>query len=314
MKPKLLLLASIFLNLILAGWVILLLAPRTRLPTQAPTITLSTESATSGAQQRGAAKAAHDPADASRNAHFHWRQVESEDYRQYLANLRAVGCPEKTIKDIIVADVNDLFSSRMASVTRTNQYRYWRKEPVNRSEEQERQLRDLYAQKRDVLKNLGVDAPDFTDLLGEAFHDNMEERELQLEFLPEFKRQQIKEALFQQAQQELVEGNNVARYDAIEQQTRTRIQSLLSPEEFKEYEFRSSADAGNLRGVLDPLALTEQEFRAIFDSWRNLKEFSPGTAQYREAQQSSELTLQRLLGPDRFQNYIGGVKLLGYSK
>ncbi len=26
---------------------------------------------------------------------FDWRQVESEDYREYLGNLRAMGCPEK---------------------------------------------------------------------------------------------------------------------------------------------------------------------------------------------------------------------------
>jgi RNA polymerase sigma factor (sigma-70 family) len=254
------------------------------------------------------------PADASRIAPFDWRQVESADYKQYIANLRAIGCPEKTIKNIIVADVNDLFSSRMASVTQTNQYQYWKKEPVSRSEEQRKQLRDLYTQKQDLLKVLGVDTPDFTDLLGEAYRDGMEERDLQLAFLPAFKWQQTKEALFQQAQQEVAEDNSVERSGAIEQQTQARIQALLTPEEFKEYELRCSTDALNLRGVLDPLALTEQEFRAIFDSWRNSKAFSPGATEYRATQQSRETTLQQLLGPDRFQLYLGAVKLLGYSK
>lgn len=41
-----------------------------------------------------------------------WRSVESEDYRHYIANLRAIGCPEETIADIIRADVNKLFQSR----------------------------------------------------------------------------------------------------------------------------------------------------------------------------------------------------------
>ena len=88
---------------------------------------------------------------------------------------------------------------------------------------------------------------------------------------------------------------------------------MLTPEEFKEYEVRCSTDASSLRGVLDPLALTEPEFRAIFDSWRSLKTFSPGTAEYREAQQSSEATLKQLLGPERFRPYLDGVKLLGYA-
>src|SRR6267142_712803 len=43
---------------------------------------------------------------------FDWRDLESGDYRQYVANLRRVGCPQKTIRDIIVADVNELYKHR----------------------------------------------------------------------------------------------------------------------------------------------------------------------------------------------------------
>src|SRR6266446_3510341 len=32
---------------------------------------------------------------------FLWSQIESADYREYIANLRAVGCPEQIIHDII---------------------------------------------------------------------------------------------------------------------------------------------------------------------------------------------------------------------
>jgi hypothetical protein len=43
---------------------------------------------------------------------FHWSQLESSDYRTYVANLRAVGCPEQTIRDIITADVDSLYAAR----------------------------------------------------------------------------------------------------------------------------------------------------------------------------------------------------------
>lgn len=43
---------------------------------------------------------------------FHWSQIESTDYRIYIANLRAIGCPEQTIRDIISADVDSLYASR----------------------------------------------------------------------------------------------------------------------------------------------------------------------------------------------------------
>ena len=39
---------------------------------------------------------------------FDWSSVESDDYKKYIANLRSIGCPEETIRDIITADVNKL--------------------------------------------------------------------------------------------------------------------------------------------------------------------------------------------------------------
>ncbi len=41
---------------------------------------------------------------------FRWSQLESSDYRTYIANLRKVGCPELTIREIVAADVADLFA------------------------------------------------------------------------------------------------------------------------------------------------------------------------------------------------------------
>jgi hypothetical protein len=43
---------------------------------------------------------------------FRWNQLESTDYRLYIKNLRAIGCPEQTIRDIITADVDSLYEQR----------------------------------------------------------------------------------------------------------------------------------------------------------------------------------------------------------
>ena len=43
---------------------------------------------------------------------FQWRQIESTDYRVYIANLRRIGCPETTVRDIIRADVRGLFGAK----------------------------------------------------------------------------------------------------------------------------------------------------------------------------------------------------------
>ena len=43
---------------------------------------------------------------------FHWSQLEAPDYQTYIANLRAVGCPEQTVAEIISADVDALYAPR----------------------------------------------------------------------------------------------------------------------------------------------------------------------------------------------------------
>src|SRR5438067_13778035 len=50
-----------------------------------------------------------------RRQFFTWREVESPDYPEYVANLRDIGCPEQTIRDIIIADVNALYARKRAT-------------------------------------------------------------------------------------------------------------------------------------------------------------------------------------------------------
>src|SRR5260370_41541655 len=84
----------------------------------------TTNAATSTGASAAPSKVPHNlppqPLAAPRAARFDWRQVESPDYKEYIANLRAIGCPEKTIKEIVTADVNDLFSARRAAITATD--------------------------------------------------------------------------------------------------------------------------------------------------------------------------------------------------
>src|SRR5580693_6929888 len=47
-----------------------------------------------------------------RKQFFNWSQVESPDYPVYIARLREIGCPEETIRDIVIADVNKLYANK----------------------------------------------------------------------------------------------------------------------------------------------------------------------------------------------------------
>ena len=47
-----------------------------------------------------------------RRQFFSWQELESQDYPTYIKNLRAVGCPEQTIRDIIIADVTQMLREK----------------------------------------------------------------------------------------------------------------------------------------------------------------------------------------------------------
>jgi LysM repeat protein len=47
-----------------------------------------------------------------RRQFFSWQELESRDYPTYIKNLRQIGCPEPTIRDIIIADVSQMLRAR----------------------------------------------------------------------------------------------------------------------------------------------------------------------------------------------------------
>jgi hypothetical protein len=60
---------------------------------------------------------------------FTWQEIESGDYATYVQNLRALGMPEPTIRDIIVADVDQLFLQRKRDEDAKRDIEWWRSSP-----------------------------------------------------------------------------------------------------------------------------------------------------------------------------------------
>src|SRR5437868_6595498 len=50
--------------------------------------------------------------EADKTVALKWKDVESSDYKTFIANLRATGCPEETLRDIVIADINKLYSQK----------------------------------------------------------------------------------------------------------------------------------------------------------------------------------------------------------
>lgn len=110
------LLVSGLLNLALAGFLGWLLFERTPQPLLTPRVSQNVADRTQPEQTNATQLPAILNYVTNR---FHWQQIESTHYEQYVANLRAIGCPEKTICDIIVPDLRIRYRSERAALVRT---------------------------------------------------------------------------------------------------------------------------------------------------------------------------------------------------
>jgi hypothetical protein len=201
-----------------------------------------------------------------------WRMVESEDYRQYIANLRSIGCPEETIRDIITADVNKLFEARRKELraASTNKFEFWKAGSMfagMMNEEKIKQKQELAKEKRELLTTLlGVapdEKPDVASLMGPM--------EDMLDFLPEGKQSKVIE-LMQSMQSKMMKSFKDGAPDAKDMKEMQKAQKemeaemakILTPQEFEDYQLRLSQTSMMMRMQLASFEPNEQEFRDIF--------------------------------------------------
>ena len=146
------------LNLGLLGAVAYLAANRS---SPSEPMTAITERPTESPRRLPERRAATAPGQSASGQTFNWREVESSDFRKYIANLRSIGCPEETIRDIIITDVNKLYAAKLATVTgRTKDFKFWKSgnAKTKLASESRKQLRELQNEKRELIKDLlGVD-------------------------------------------------------------------------------------------------------------------------------------------------------------
>lgn len=249
---------------------------------------------------------------------FEWGQLESEDYRDYVTRLRAIGCPEQTIRDIIIADVDKLLAPRLvAAAGRTNPIAFWKpiEEELWESAEQKeamRQQRAVDFEKREVIRQLlGV------DLVGERLRiqgqaDYYGER---LGFLPEEKRARVRTLLDQYSDQEralleeeldsgdgALDGGALAR---LRQQKDAAVAQLLTEEERAQYDLWFSPAANAARESVYGMNASEEEFMRLYELRRSFaakhgENFHTTEAAAREF----ETAVQQALGDTRYTEYV----------
>jgi hypothetical protein len=258
---------------------------------------------------------------------LNWRALESTNYVQYIENLRGFGCPEETIRDIIITDVAKLYARRRAELRAQLQPRqYWQpSDPLGGlagSRQLRQLLRALDKEQRALIRDLlGVDLR--TEMA--RYSGDGKEGERDYGFLPPDKQDRVRLLAEQFAEMEedvhartggLLLDEDVEELKDIQRQHRAELAAALAPEELEEYELRHSGTADNLRATLGGFEPTEEEFRKMFRLQRTFDlEFERGFDERNDADQVVKALAQpdaqtalneemrKLLGPQRFAEY-----------
>jgi len=262
---------------------------------------------------------------------FQWSQIASEDLKIYRDNLRAIGCPELTVREIIRAVINENFRARRREILVSFQDRYW--DMVLRGELVRRQwlprtewglaLTSLAAERQQLISDvLGRDA-----LTTEADRQAQEaDWERKFSWLSPEKRSRMIE-LGKKYQEQMAGWATTLGLrlnglptpedeDALQKMQQDFDESekqILTPEQLAELHLRES-DVANWAASLPGFDPTEDEWRSLTQLRSQFEESQRAlansdltdeqqAAQQNELQSNFDNSIQGTLDPDRFAQY-----------
>jgi hypothetical protein len=260
------------------------------------------------------------------NRMLNWNAIESTNYYFYMLNLRSIGCPEETIRDIIIADVAKLYARKRDEIlSEAPLPEYWRTVGVGedlRDPATREQLRALEEEKRQLVG----------ELLGVSYDSELAKFDADLEPLsrlhgvfPAETRRQIQGVLdaYDRMEEEirfrtggllLPQEESQLRDLALERQEALR--QILTPEQMQTFELYMSPLAEEMRRDLHGFQPSAEEFAEIFELRRSFEdvigltfsgEYEVGPRLREQAMAEAEATLQgeieSILGADRFAEY-----------
>ena len=262
-----------------------------------------------------------------RRQFFSWQEVESPDYPTYIANLRNIGCPEQTIRDIIIADVNGLYARKRALELITPEQQWWRSEPdTNVLQVALEKARALDDERRNLLTRLLGPTWESGDLVNlprpshpgvvldgpvlGALSADTKQAIQQINVRSEARMQSYLDSMRQQGK-----TPDPVELEKLRQQTRDDLARVLSPGQLEEFLLRYSQYSNNLRTELGQLRYfnaTPDEFRAIFRATDSIDQqiqlladsTDPNSVQTRQALEAQrDNAIKIALGADRYTEY-----------
>jgi hypothetical protein len=257
-----------------------------------------------------------------RKQFFSWSEIESDDYPTYISNLKAINCPDATIRDIIVADVNQLYAQKRAKDIPIGGPQWWRAFPNSASLQAaiEKQIQ-LDAEQQELLNHLlGAHWDDSPTTPLTPPSDNDLEGPL-LGKLPAVIKQAVREIAAQaqqrkksylDEQQKSGKPIDPAELLRLEQETHDEFAHVLTPAQVDDYFLRYSASANLVRLDTRFFDASPDEFRKIFQARADLDRqieafaFATDSASVKkrlELERQREKLVEQSLGPERYALY-----------
>jgi hypothetical protein len=268
-------------------------------------------------------------------AAFQWGQLESPEYPEYIAKLRAFGVPEKTIRDLIIADVQKLYRPKLAALrppkeaAKTNfwENRFGGYNPNSKlTKDQRAQITALQKEQTELIKTL-LGKNVYQEMTKESGYPDYMERQFG-SLSPDIRDkvsdmqqrfQEARSAIYAKANG-YIDQDTQAELKAVQKKFRDELAGVLTPEQVKDYELRSSETANQMRWQLSSFEPNEKEFRAIFEYKQTLEDLNPPrnadddtprpTPEEIKARQQKQKDLDaaiaQALAPDRLKEFMLG--------
>ena len=228
-------------------------------------------------------------------ASFDWSQIESSDFPTYISNLRRISCPEETIRDVVIADLNKLYDTQIAA------------SPNERTRILEAESSTVklllgieYSRKSETAENAHPDSVTWVKTAGlEAkadLIDNCLRRSAAL-------RSNIIDA---SGKTDLSEEQS-ARLEAIENEEQRQLDAILSPEERMEYDLQNTGLGSEAKDLAELFDLGDAAYKDVFSGLRQLDSFAkaePGDAVAQANLDIAVALLRKNFGPDVAEGLI----------
>ena len=202
---------------------------------------------------------------------FHWSSLETNDFEAYVANLRGFGCPEHTVRHLVMGEIEALYAERVVAAEQPGSF--WETPRQQRARElrMHREQAALEEEKRAIIRRLfRVD----WSLKAEREWVTDETACFLIGFLPDEKAIHLVDTimrlekvmrLFQEETDRIVIDTDEPRIEAILAEAKRQLEFGLSPLEVQEGTLRgvNLAQSFMERNGLVGVSLTGDELRRI---------------------------------------------------